>query len=214
MNFSKLTITAITRRSLILVLTSLLFACASPAMHQQFDFGNMSITKDNNSASKLSILLADIQVPASLEGSAMLYRLQYENAQELRPYAQSRWSMPPAQLLKQRIKTHINQRGGAVLTAGDGVKNLPLLRLELEEFSQHFSSSTQSQVQLRWRASLINNNHLIAQKIFQVQTQCDSADAKGGAKAMPQASDIAIAELIDWLQTQVTSSTTSKSAHN
>ena len=144
----------------------------------------------------------------------MLYRLQYENAQELRPYAQSRWSMPPAQLLKQRIKTHINQRGGAVLTAGDGVRNLPLLRLELEEFSQNFSSSTQSQVQLRWRASLINNNQLIAQKVFQAQAQCDSADAKGGAKAMPQASDIAIAELIVWLQTQVTSNAVSNSVRN
>ena len=214
MIFSKLTITAITRRSLILAFTSLLFACASPAMHQQFDFGNMSPATDKNSANKLSILLAEIQVPASLEGAAMLYRLQYENAQELRPYAQSRWSMPPAQLIKQRIKNQINQRGGAVLTVGDGVNNLPLLRLELEEFSQLFSSSTQSQVQLRWRASLINNNQLIAQKVFQAQAQCDSADAKGGAKAMPQATDTAIAELIDWLQTQVTSSTTSKSARN
>ncbi|MBR7748429.1 ABC-type transport auxiliary lipoprotein family protein [Undibacterium baiyunense] len=196
------------RSSLFVIMTSLLFACASPTMHQQFDFG-VSQTEDNQKTSnatnspKLAILLAEIQVPNSLEGTSMLYRLLYENKQELRPYAQSRWSMPPAQLLKQRIKTHINQQGGAVLTTSDGVKNLPILRIELEEFSQHFSSPQQSQVQLRWRASLIKQNQLIAQKIFQAQTTCDSADAKGGAKAMPQASDRTITELIAWLQTQV-----------
>jgi cholesterol transport system auxiliary component len=177
-------------------------------MHQQFDFG-VSQTEDSQHAfnatsnPKLAILLAEIQVPNSLEGTSMLYRLLYENKQELRPYAQSRWSMPPAQLLKQRIKTHLNQQGGAVLTSIDGVKNLPILRIELEEFSQHFNSPQQSQVQLRWRASLIKQNQLIAQKIFQAQTTCDSADAKGGAKAMPQASDRTITELIAWLQTQV-----------
>ena len=214
MNSLRLIITAVSRTSFALVIASLLFACATPVTHQQFDFGSTSITTDNSASNKLKILLAEIQVPASLEGSAMLYRLQYENAQELRPYAQSRWSMPPAQLLKQRIKTHINQAGGAVLAASDGVKNLPLLKLELEEFSQHFSSPTQSQVQLRWRASLINHNQLIAQKIFQAQTRCESADAKGGAQAMPQATDLAIGELIAWLQTQVTSSAVSNPVRN
>jgi cholesterol transport system auxiliary component len=196
------------RLTIIIALTSLLFACASPTVRQQFDFGGTAVESNIKVSTtqinpKLNILLAEIQVPSSLEGTSMLYRLQYDNRQELRPYAQSRWSMPPAQLLKQRIKTQINQQGGAVLATGDGVKNLPLLRIELEEFAQHFSSPSQSQVQLRWRASLIHQNQLIAQKIFQAQTQCDSADAIGGARAMQQATDIAITELIAWLQTQV-----------
>lgn len=208
MNTTYFTRVSLLRTSLFVILTSLLFGCASPTMYQQFDFG-VSQTEDTRQAfnatsnPKLAILLTEIQVPNSLEGTSMLYRLLYENKQELRPYAQSRWSMPPAQLLKQRVKAHINQQGGAVLTTSDGVKNLPMLRIELEEFSQHFSSPQQSQVQLRWRASLINQNQLIAQKIFQAQTTCDSADAKGGAKAMPQASDRTITELIAWLQTQV-----------
>jgi cholesterol transport system auxiliary component len=214
MNFPTFTFAAVVRASFLLAFTFQLFACATPASYQQFDFGSMPNTSSDTSAKKLAILLADIQVPASLEGTAMLYRLQYENGQELRPYAQSRWSMPPAQLLKQRIKNQLNQRGSAVLAATDGVKDLPLLRLELEEFAQHFSSPTQSQVQLRWRASLINKGQLIAQKVFQAQTKCESADAKGGAQAMPQATDLTITELITWLQTQVTSNTVSNSVRN
>jgi cholesterol transport system auxiliary component len=196
------------RLTIIIALASLLFACASPTVRQQFDFGGTVVESDTKLSTtqvnpKLNILLAEIQVPSSLEGTSMLYRLQYDNSQELRPYAQSRWSMPPAQLLKQRIKTQINQQGGTVLATSDGVKNLPILRLELEEFAQHFTSPNQSQVQQRWRASLINQNQLLAQRIFQAQAKCDSADAKGGARAMPLATDMAITELIAWLQTQV-----------
>lgn len=187
-------------------LVSLLSACASTEVSQQFDFGNDVNNKGaavNILPSPLTIQLAEIQVPVSLESSAMLYRLQYDNGQELKPYAQSRWSMPPAQLLKQRIKAQINRQGGAVMGSGDGVKALPLVRIELEEFSQHFSNPHQSQVQIRWRASLIKNNQLLGQKVFSAQAQCDSPDAKGGARAMPQASDAVITELINWLQNQL-----------
>lgn len=191
---------------LTIMLSCVLSACASPSLVQQFDFGKepeIVASTSNASAPLLTIQLAEIQVPISLESSAMLYRLTYENSQELKPYAQSRWSMPPAQLLKQRIKTQINRLGGAVVSSSDGVKALPLVRLELEEFSQHFSNPQQSQVQLRWRASLIKNNQLLGQKVFNAQALCLSPDAKGGARAMPQASDMAIMELISWLQTQL-----------
>lgn len=210
MNHTPITLSSATRSVLILLFSSIVSACATPVVPQQFDFGSAATTTVTGDLSKMRLLLAEIQVPISLESNTMHYRLQYENAQELRPYSQSRWSMPPAQLIKQRIKAQINRGGGAVLSTNDGVKNLPLLKLELEEFSQHFSSPTQSQVQLRWRASLISNNQLLAQKIFLAQAPCDSADAKGGASAMPRAADLAIAELIDWLQGQVKPSSNSQ----
>ncbi|MFA9275547.1 MAG: ABC-type transport auxiliary lipoprotein family protein [Candidatus Aquirickettsiella gammari] len=202
----RLRIVKIINACFLIGLVSLLGACASTGVSQQFDFGddiNSKGTAVKVLPSPLTIQLAEIQVPVSLESSAMLYRLQYDNGQELKPYAQSRWSMPPAQLLKQRIKAQINRQGGAVMGSSDGVKALPLVRLELEEFSQHFSHPHQSQVQIRWRASLIKNNQLLGQKVFSAHAQCDSPDAKGGAKAMPQASDVVITELIHWLQTQL-----------
>ncbi|MFZ6820540.1 ABC-type transport auxiliary lipoprotein family protein [Undibacterium sp. Ji22W] len=188
------------------IVIALLSACATTSVQQQYDFGSEMTNSSGVSTENLSafkIQLAEIQAPVSLESSAMLYRLQYENGQELKPYAQSRWNMPPAQLLKQRIKSQINRLGGAVLASSDGVKALPLLRLELEEFSQQFSTPNQSQVQLRWRASLIKNNQLLGQKEFTAQAATETPDARGGAKAMPQASDRAIMELISWMQTQL-----------
>ena len=54
------------------------------------------------------------------EGSnAVLYRLAYSDAQQLRPYSQARWSQPPAQLLQQRLREQLGQRR-PVLTADQG----------------------------------------------------------------------------------------------
>ena len=194
--------------SLLLLLLLLLSACASSEIQRSYDFGsdfgsNIAPPPANQQLTTLKLNLADIQVPMSLDGSAMLYRLLYDHPQELRAYANSRWSMPPAQLLKQRIIARINQEGGAVSSSADGIAGLPTLRIDLEEFTQHFPTPTHSQVQLRWRASLINNKKLIAQKVFNAQLNTTSADAAGAARAMPQVSDQLITELITWLQTQL-----------
>jgi cholesterol transport system auxiliary component len=178
-------------------------ACASTEVQRSYDFGSNNTAPTSSQLATLKLNLAEIQVPVNLEGSAMLYRLIYNNPQELRAYANSRWSMPPAQLLKQKIIARINQEGGAVTAGADGTSGLHILRIDLEEFSQHFSTPGNSQVQLRWRASLINNKRLLAQKVFSAQSNSGSADAAGGARAMPQASDQAITELMVWLQTQL-----------
>jgi cholesterol transport system auxiliary component len=93
----------------LLICASLLSACSStaPAQRQQYDFGPFNTISLPNT--KMQIALAEIQVPAALDSNAMLYRLQYDNAQ-LKSYAQARWSMPPAQLVAQRIKLVLNAR--------------------------------------------------------------------------------------------------------
>jgi cholesterol transport system auxiliary component len=186
-----------------LPLLLLFSACANTEVQRSYDFGGNHTPPNSSQLSNLKINLAEVQVPVNLEGSAMLYRLMYDNPQELRAYANSRWSMPPAQLIKQKIIARINQEGGAATTSADGISGLPILRIDLEEFAQHFSTPASSQVQLRWRASLISNKRLLAQKVFSAQLSSGSPDAAGGARAMPQASDQAITELIVWLQTQL-----------
>ena len=63
--------------------------------------------------------LDEVQASAALDSTAVLYRLAYADAQALRPYAQARWSMTPAQLLRQRLREHLGLRR-AVLNAGEG----------------------------------------------------------------------------------------------
>src|SRR5436190_22381766 len=50
------------------------------------------------------VVLADIEAGGALDGTSFLYRLGYADAQQLRPYSQARWSAPPPQLVRQRLR--------------------------------------------------------------------------------------------------------------
>jgi len=146
----------------------------------------------------------------ALDNMAILYRLAYLDAQQLRPYSQARWSMPPAQLVRQRLREQLSQRR-AVVDARDGLAlnrsqgPLPLvLRLELEEFSQIFTAPDTSVGLIRLHATLIETTpggeKLLAQRSVLMQRPASSADAAGGVRALAAATDAAIVEIDQWVQ--------------
>lgn len=147
------------------------------------------------------ISVADASSPAWLDNTMMFFRLNYANEQQPRPYAHARWSMTPAQLLSQRLKSRIVQSGGVALSASDGATGVPVLRIEVDDFTQNFDSPGQSSARVALRASAFKGRALIAQKSFVEQASTPSADAAGGAKALSDASDAAISRLIAWLAT-------------
>ncbi len=159
----------------------------------------------------LPLALADLEAPGLVEGStAVLYRLAYADARQLRPYRQARWSQPPAQLVQQRLRDQLGQRR-AVLTAESGAAQarsagkLPtVLRVELEEFSQVFTSATESAGLVRLRATLAEpaatGETLLGQRVFIVQRPATSADAAGGTRALVEATDQLAQELVQWLE--------------
>ena len=75
-----------------------------------YDFGPGAVAVTASAAAtsaavRLSpVLLTDVETTPALDTTAVLFRLNYADAQQLRPYAQARWSMPPAQLLRQRLR--------------------------------------------------------------------------------------------------------------
>lgn len=153
-----------------------------------------------------TLVLGDAEASAALDTTAVLYRLAYSDAQQLRPYALARWSMAPAQLLRQRLREHLGQRR-AVLNAAQGVvadKPAMALHLELDEFSQLFDTTERSSGLVRLRATLGQGGQgaerLVAQRSFVVQRPATSADAAGGVRALTEATDAVIAELAHWLQ--------------
>lgn len=167
----------------------------------------------NPTAALAPLALAEVESNPALDSTALVYRLAYDDVQQLRPYAQTRWSMPPAQLLRQRLRAHLGLRR-AVLNPGEGAvanhsapgadTGLRLLRVELEEFSQVFESSTRSVGLVRLRATVVlptaAGEKLLAQRLFSQQRPAPSADAAGGVHALTQATDAAIRELDQWLQ--------------
>ena len=206
----------------LIAIVGLVAGCSvidKPTRATMYDFGPGELSTQTAAPSSpgapLSALpplaIADISTAGgALDNQAVLYRLGYTDAQELRPYSQARWSMPPAQLVRQRMRELLSQRR-VVLTAREGVAlnrsqnaNLQMLRLELEEFSQLFSTPDASMGLIRLHATLVDitpaGERLVAQRSVVVQRPATSADAAGGVRALTEATDAAIEALDQWLQ--------------
>jgi len=185
-----------------------------PMRATMYDFGPgaLSTNPGTREAPLPPLAIDDIGTSGgALDNMAVLYRLAYADAQQLRPYSQARWSMPPAQLIRQRLRERLSQRR-AVFNAGESAalnrtQNavLPrLLRLDLEEFSHLFTAPDASVGLIRLRATLVDvtpaGEKLVAQRHVIVQRPAPSADAPGGVRALTAATDAAIEELDQWLQ--------------
>ena len=204
------------RFGLSLLIGALLSACAGlvdkPVSRTLYDFGPVTPVAAGQArpAAQPAIVLADIDASGTLDGSAVLYRLGYADAHQLRPYAHARWGAPPPQLVRQRLREQLG-RDRVVLNLGESAalaregSVLPrVLRIELEEFSQVFDSPSQSWGLLRLRASLFDNEpageKLLAQRSVAVQRPAPTADAPGGVRALTAATDAAAEEIGQWLQ--------------
>jgi cholesterol transport system auxiliary component len=181
---------------------ALLAGCASkgapPAL---YDFGPLPVVASTTNASLPPLAVADATGPSWLDNERMYYRLLYADAQQARPYAQNRWNGPPLQLLTQRLKARIAGAGVQVLSASDAAVGVDLLRIEVDDFSQDFTSADQSRGHLALRASLMRGHRLIAQMTFNGSVSATSADAPGGARALAAASDAVAADILSWLAT-------------
>lgn len=188
-------------RYLTPVLALLLTACASlperatPPL--RYDFGPAPVPA--TVAVNRPPLALRVQASPTLESHAMLYRLAYADAQQLRAYSQARWAMAPAELLEQRLRSGLG-RDYTLSPGGEGAARV--LHVELEEFSQVYATPEQSQGLLRLRVSLLQGERLLAQRELLFQPSATGANAAAGVRALALASDEAVAELVRWLQTQ------------
>jgi cholesterol transport system auxiliary component len=199
-------------KGLVLLISLALAGCTLPGKRLPgvvYDFGPGAVRSlpAHRMAPLPALALGEVRASPALDGTAVLYRLAYSDAQQLKPYAQARWSMAPAQLVRQRLSEHLGQRR-ALLSPGDvgpaGTPTPPTLRVELEEFSQLFETPTASVGLLRLRATVVQpgpgGEQLVAQRSVIVQQPAPTADASGGVRALTAATDAAMQELALWLQ--------------
>lgn len=187
-----------------LAATLLLGACALPERPPApvlYDFGPAAVPAA--AAALRPPLVLRVQASPALEGHAMLYRLAYADAQQLRAYTQSRWAMAPAELLLQRLRDGLGRHYTLVPPGAAGAR---VLLIDVEEFSQVFSAPAESSGLLRLRATVLQagsgGEQLLGQREWQRQHPAASADAAGGVGALNAASAALLPELVQWLQTQ------------
>jgi cholesterol transport system auxiliary component len=156
------------------------------------------------------LVLPDIEASGALDGTPLLYRLGYSDDHQLRAYAQSRWSAPPPQLVRQRLREQIG-RERPVLSLDESaaldrqkVGAVYLLRLELEEFAQVFDTPERSRGVVRLRATLLaptsSGEQLLGQRSIAVEGAAPTPDASGGVRALSAATDAAAADIAAWLR--------------
>jgi cholesterol transport system auxiliary component len=189
---------------LAIPLAGFLGGCAGiqPEKEQRtlYDFGMLPPAQNVAAPSALPPLsIAEVSAPPWLNTRLMYYRLAYANDQQPHPYANSRWSMPPSELFGQRLRARIGQAGGVVLSTSDGATNVPTLRIEADDFTQIFTSPQQSIVRVNVRASVLNGRTLAAHKTFTREVAAPTPDADGGARALADASDAIITDMMHWL---------------
>ena len=184
-------------------LALLVSGCASnknTGANTQFDFGPLGApTAQVAQAPLAAIIVMDATGSPTFENERMVYRLNYSDPLQARTYANSRWSANPLLLVTQRIKSRLAQAGVKVLSATDSSTNIPILRLEVDEFSHAFASTSASEGRLILRASLFNGHALLDQKTLMRAVPAPSADAAGGAFALAASTDAVAADIIAWL---------------
>lgn len=184
-----------------------------PARAALYDFGPGPATTQAPASApaqmRPTLALAEFESNSRLDGTQILYRLGYADANELRPYGQSRWSQPPAQLLRQRLRDTLSERRtvlgpeeSATISRSKG--EVPdTLRISLDEFTHYFDSASASVGLVRLRATLIRGtpagDRVLGQRLFTVRSPAPSADAPGGVKSLISASDAAVADVVQWV---------------
>ncbi len=181
--------------------TALLPACASvqgrrPAL---YDLGPVTAAPATTRLDGITVAVADVVSTDWLDSERIYYRLDYVDALQARTYSASRWAMAPAPLLAQRLRQAIVQAGGIALSATDPAAAVLQLRIQIDDFSQHFTAPEQSSARVSLRATLFKGGRVVAQRSFVEDAPASSADAQGGVQALAKASDAALASMIDWL---------------
>lgn len=196
---------------------------ASTPVVYDFGPGALQTAPSTRIANLAPLEFSTPQTSTALNSTAVLYRLAYTDAQQLKPYTMARWSMPPAQLIGQRLRAQLGLHR-AVVSPGDispprrtgatasapaaatpAATSEPLLNLhlELDEFSQLFDAPDKSSGVLRLRATVTQRGTtgdvLLGQRSFIVQQSAPTADASGGVRALTAATDQAILEIEVWL---------------
>jgi len=172
-------------RSTWLVLAMALGGCGGAAAPEPrtYDLG-----LDAPAGAMPAVYVGSVRAVAPFDESDMQYRLAYRSASEIAPYAGSRWAAAPADLMRKQLQRAVGPGAGKCTLA-----------VEVQEFSQVFSSATESSARIELRAQLSPGAQ---PKQFTVTEPNGGADAPSGAAALARAANRAVGEIGAWIAAQ------------
>ena len=123
-------------------------------------------------------------------------RLAYEDPLRWRNYVDSRWADSPVRLLGQQLR----QQLGVMAMNGTAAAGC-LLRVELQSFTQVFSTPQQSHGRLQAVVMLVDGRRqLLAERTFAVEEEAATPDAQGAVRALTAAGSVFGQQLAQWLE--------------
>lgn len=168
-----------------------------------YDLGPPVLHPRANPGARAPLLIPLAAAPSLFDNTGMVYRLSYLDAARPQVYSQSRWADSPTALLTQRVRSRY-ATVQPVVNGNDGASAAHALRIDIEDFSQHFDAADRSRVSVRVRATLValSSRTLSAQQTFSVE-QPAQPHAEGAAKALAQATDTLIERMLEWTTQQL-----------
>jgi cholesterol transport system auxiliary component len=164
-----------------------------------YDLGPPPSYAKSNPAIPATVLVTRVRAPSWLDESGIVYRLLYEDSSRPRVYAMSQWSAPPAALITDRIYSRFVAASQGAVSPAFSAQSDFTVRLELEDFSQHFTTASESRISLKARASLLSSSErrLLAQREFEL-TRPAAPNAAGAVNGLTSAVDAFTEELVRW----------------
>lgn len=124
-------------------------------------------------------LAVEVRAPLWFDTLGIDYRLGYAEPARLREYALSRWAGPPALLIQQRL---IQQLG---LSMAGQSRTPCLLRFEVTEFSQVFSTPQASAAVLQGRLGLLDHSRrLVGELPVHIRIPIELPNAEGAVQGL------------------------------
>jgi cholesterol transport system auxiliary component len=167
---------------------------------KQFDLGEFNATGNGSSIVATNLTVADVSQPSWMRTRDMFYRLDYELPPRPQRYAFNQWVASPGELVGLRLR-QIVQSGNAGLTQSTPIASGAYqLQSSLEEFTQTFTTASDSQCIVQLRASLWRTDGRIAgQRAFRVENPAPTPDAGGAALCLAAAVNRVGDEIVQWL---------------
>ena len=135
----------------------------------------------------------EVRAPLWFDSLGIGYRLLYADPSRLRDYTRARWAGPPAQLVQQRLLQELP------LVPHGQAKARCVLRIEIDEFSQFFSSPTESRGVLQGRVVALDRTRgKVDGRDLHIEKPAPSADSNGAVLALTAAVDVLAGEIVRW----------------